>query len=160
MVIQQGRIWQEMMVTTSFCISLRFFLLSLSMSGLVLPLVNNWNGIARIVPEAHRNLTIKCTPCCRGCLALKGTPLQIARRPLSISTVFQHQPASQVPTISFMKTQTSKTIQKNPSITAYAPTAGSTIGFYLDFPWALLIQGKALWIDEKLPRRKEEAGHP
>lgn len=130
--IQQGRIWQESVATTLFCISLHFFLLSLlSHLVFVLSLINNWNGIARIVLEAHRNLTTKCTPCSWGCLVLEGSPLQIDRRPLSTSTAFQRQPASQVPTVSIMKKQTSKNKQKTQHHHLYH--LQGAVGFDLDF---------------------------
>lgn len=65
---------------------------------------SNWNRIARIVLEAGRNLTTKCTPCCWSCLVTKWIPLQIDRRLLPSSSGLCHQPASRVPTASFIKT--------------------------------------------------------
>lgn len=63
------RSWWQLCSVSPFISSICPYLLV----AFVLPLINNWNGITRIVPKVHRNLTTNCTPCCWGCLVSKGT---------------------------------------------------------------------------------------
>lgn len=105
---------------------------------------SNWNRIARIVLEAHRNLTTKCTPCRWSCLVTKWIPLQMDRRLLPSSSGLCHQPASRVPAASFIET----------GIVGYMAAPGVLLVLILTFSWTFLNWERALLMEKCSPGGK------